>query len=75
MQACIARLEELTKTAPLEPKDWALDDELKCDTKDSSSAADGLCMNCCRLQAFLKDAARSVFTATLSRVEAQHLEK
>ncbi|KAL3146493.1 hypothetical protein ABBQ32_000748 [Trebouxia sp. C0010 RCD-2024] len=31
-------------------------------------------MNCYHLQAFLKDGAENVFTATLSRAEAEHLE-
>lgn len=76
MQACKARLEELTKSAPQKPKDWALDVKVECDAKHgpSAPAADGLCMNCCRLQDFLQDAARTVFTATLSRAEAQHLQ-
>ncbi|KAL3149674.1 hypothetical protein ABBQ38_013506 [Trebouxia sp. C0009 RCD-2024] len=74
MQACIARLEELTRSAPQEPKDWALDDELRCDIKDSPSAANGMCMNCNQLQAFLKDGSESVFITTLSKAEAEHLE-
>ncbi|KAL3146515.1 hypothetical protein ABBQ32_000765 [Trebouxia sp. C0010 RCD-2024] len=74
MQACIARLEELTRSAPQKPKDWALDVRVECDAKEGTHAADELCMNCSRLQEFLQDAARTVFTATLSRAEAQHLQ-
>ena len=74
MQACVTRLQELTKIAPVEPKDWALDDELECypQNRPSAAAADGMCMNCFQLQAFLKDGARNIFTATLSEAEAQH---
>ena len=75
MQACIAKLEELTKSAPQKRNDWVLDDELRCDGKDSPSAADGVCMNCFHLQAFLKDGARNVFTATLNRAEAEYLKE
>ncbi|KAL3149683.1 hypothetical protein ABBQ38_013515 [Trebouxia sp. C0009 RCD-2024] len=77
MQACIARLEELTKSVPQEPKEWAFDDELECyaETRPSAPAADEMSMNCCQLQAFLEDGARKVFTATLSRAEVDHLDE
>lgn len=66
MQACIARLEELTKHVPQKPKDWASDVKLQC--RDNPSAADGLCITCQRYQDFLRDGSRNVFTATMDEV-------
>ena len=75
LQACIARLEDLTKDAPETPKDWACDAKLRCDAKDSPSAVEGLCLTCCQFQAFLRDGTRRVFTATLNRAEFRHLSE
>lgn len=75
MQPCIAKLEELTKTVPQKPKDWALDDELTCDAGSSPSGADLMCMNCCHLQAFLEDGVGKTLYKTMSRAEVQHLNK
>lgn len=75
LQACIARLEELTKDAPQKPKDWACDATLNCDAKVSPSADEGLCTTCCRFQAFLRDGTSRIFTATLSIAEFRHLSE
>ena len=71
LQACIARLEELTKDTPQKPKDWACHATLECDAKDSPSANRGLCKTCCRSQAFLRDGSITVFTGTWD--EVRHL--
>ena len=75
LQACIARLEDLTKDAPQKPKDWACHAKLSCDIKDSPSAVEGLCLICCQFQAFLRDGSSSVFTAALNRAEFHHLSE
>ena len=75
LQACIARLEDMTKNAPQEPKDWACNAELRCDAKDNPSAVEGLCMSCCRFQAFMRDGTNRVFTATFNQVVFRHLSR
>ena len=73
LQACITRLEEMTKNAPQKPKDWACDAKLTCHAKDGPSADEGLCKICCRFQAFLRDGSSSVFSGTMN--EVRHLSK
>lgn len=56
MQACAARLAELTKASPPAPKDWTIDEKLTCHEDNvETKPRDELCAVCAQLQAFLDD--------------------
>ena len=76
LQACAARLAELTKASPPAPMDWTVDVKLTCyEDNAETKPRDHLCTLCAQLQAFLDDGVEQLFTATLGKDESSHLRR